>query len=187
MGEISWTFGEIFPDYDSWQDFITKNTTIIDYQDAEIAAFDKYCYDALSRRFAGAEIRYSVKSPFYGQMLNIYLTSFFAFKREKELLDKIYNLTEEEILIASKIWSNIALEPNTLDTPADKILNYIGQQTSSFDTRGKLDRYFQALKQIPTLDLARFFKNKYAGISFEDLFVQIYSPQYAVYYGGENE
>lgn len=180
----TWTFGELFPDYDTWQQFITNNTQAIDYSIEAVATFDKFCYDALSRRFAGSEIRYSIKAPFYGQLLNIYLTNFFAFKREKELIDKIYQLTEDEILIASKVWSNLALEPNTLNTPADEILNYIGQQTSSFDTRGKLDRYFQALKQVPTLDLARFFKNKYAGISFEDLFIQMYAPDYAVYYKG---
>ena len=174
-------FEDIIPDYDTWQS-IMEQESFINYEDATQSAFDQFVYKLVSRHYTHCNIRYSTPEPFVLELVNVYQNKFAQFLKEKNIIDEMYNLTNEELVLVNNALTNIANNPN--DAPADPLqpLQYISAQTYTQSNDNKLRAYFNALNSIPNLNTYKFLRSSddYE-LSFDDLFMQVQANLKAVY------
>lgn len=188
MEKTSFTyyFEEIFPDYETWKDFIDASS-YIDLTDATNLAFDEYCFNLLYRHFNHQNIRYSTIDAFLGELLNVYENKFEQFKKEKSLIDTIYSLTNDDLQLISTALTNMANNPN--DDVADPLspLSFISAQTFQQTQSNKLKAYLDALNNMPSLNIYKFFRpnNEYE-MGFNDLFMNV-QPNIKYLYKKEGE
>lgn len=187
MEETAFTyyFEEIFPDYESWKYFI-ENSSKIDLTIPENLAFDEYCFTMLFRHFNHQNIRYSSIDAFLGELLIVYENKFKQFKRQKEIIDTIYSLSNDDFQLVSTALTNMANNPNTeIDDPL-KPLSYISAQTYENMSSNKLKAYLDAINNMPSLNIYKFFKaNNKDEMGFEDLFMNIQPNIKYLYERGE--
>lgn len=175
MEETSFTyyFEEIFPDYESWEYFIEQSSNI-DLTISENALFDQYCYNLLFRHFNHQNIRYTSIDAFLGELLNVYENKFAQFKRQKKLVDKIHNLTDDDLQLVTTALTNMANNPNDEVSDPLQPLSYISAQTFEQMQSNKLKAYLDALNNMPSLNIYQFFKaNNKDEMGFEDLFMNV--------------
>ena len=74
---------------------------------------------------------------------------------------------------------------NPNDEPNDptKPLNFISAQTYQQLTDNRFKAYFNALNNMPTLNVFKFLKGTPEELGFEDLFMNV-QPNIKYYYGG---
>ena len=166
-------FDDIIPDYDTWRG-IMEQESFINYEDATQSAFDLFVYRLLSRHYAHCNIRYSTPEPFVLELVGVYQNKFGQFLKQKNIIDEMYQLTNEELVLVNNALTNIANNPN--DAPADPLqpLQYISAQTYTQSNDNKLRAYYNALNSIPNLNTFRFLRSSddYE-LSFDDLFMQV--------------
>ena len=188
MEETSFTyyFEEIFPDYESWQYFIEQSSNI-DMTNADNVVFDEYCFGLLFRHFNHQNIRYSSIDAFLGELLNVYENKFEQFKKEKALIDTIYQLSNEDLQLVSTALTNMANNPNDdVENPLAP-LSFISAQTYQQMQSNKLKAYLDALNNMPSLNIYKFFKaNNKDEMGFEDLFMNV-QPKIVYLYEREGE
>lgn len=183
MEETSFTyyFEEIFPSYNDWYEFI-NSSSYIDLDDSSNARFDEYCFNLLFRHYNHQNIRYSSIEGFLGELLNVYENKFEQFKKEKNLIDTIYQLTNDDLKLVSTTLSNFANSPNFDIVNPLQPLQYISSQTFSNVESNKLRAYLDALNNMPSLNIYKFFKaNNKDEMGFDDLFMNI-QPNLKYYY-----
>lgn len=189
---ITFLFDDIFPTYTEWRQFSEQLTVTPPEASADVLAFDKYCYNVLFRNFAKQNIRYETVEQFINALANVYESKFQQFMREKQLVDSIYQLTNEELATVSRALTNMANNPN--DAPADPLqpLSYISAQTVSQLTNNKLQAYAEALRRLPMLNIEKFIYGDRGApaniryLNFGDLFMNVL-PQFEYYFEkGEN-
>lgn len=178
-------FEDIFHDYDTWKSVMEEYSTI-DYTKTEEAAFDQFCFKLLFRHYNHANIRYDTPDAFVSELLNVYENKFKQFMTEKRIIDKMSDLTLDELQIVSTTLTNMANNPN--DDVSDPLqpLNYISAQTFNQVQSNKLRAYLEALNNIPTLEIYKFFKaNTPQEMGFDDLFMSVQPNSKYVYSKGE--
>lgn len=182
---LTFFFEDIFQNYEEWKDYF-KDLNIVNYDKAEEALFDQYCFNILARHFSHQNIRYEEPESFLLEIVNVYQNKFLQFKRQKETIDKIYNLTDSDLTELEAYLTNLANNPNDNVSDPKQVLNYIQTQTYQTRSGNKLDKYLQALNNIPTLNTYNFLKadNK-EEMGFKDLFMQVQPNQYYIYDKGE--
>ena len=183
---ITYYFEEIFPTYKDWKDFMDINK-VIDYTSAVDSAFDEWCYNILMRHFTHQNIRYSEIEAFKGELLNVYENKFKQFQREKMLIDAINTLSLQDIAELNEALTNMATAPNE-NNPlnSEGVLPFISEQTFNKITSNKLKAYLEALENVPTLNIYKFFKAQNKNeMGFEDLFMQVLIPQTYIYEKGD--
>lgn len=148
MATHTFTFLEIFPDYETFKKTI-EDQSIIAAADLDEATL-KYLWAVMYRSFGNIEVMYTVKQDFIDRFLNEFEDFFAKVKREREIIAKIHKLTDEELLIVSESLNNFANNPN--DSPEDptKPLAYISNQNWGKISNGKFTAYLQALNNIPS-------------------------------------
>lgn len=173
MSNYTFKFGKIFDTYEKWRTF-SEECGFINFEDTTESEFDKYCYKVLFRHYQQANIRYTNITDFCNELSLVYESKFKQFKKQKELIDKIYSLTENEILQVNQILANYAENPNNKPEDPTKPLNFISSQTYTNQTNGKLAGYLLALSGIPVLDIYSFLrKSENDGLSFNELFMVV--------------
>ena len=173
MSNYTFKFGEIFDTYEKWKTF-SEECGFINFTDETEAKFDEYCYKVLFRHYQRANIRYTSIADFCNELSIVYESKFKQFKKQQEVIDKIYNLTEDEILQVNQVLSNYAENPNNKPDDPTKPLNFITNQTYTNQQNGKLSGYLLALSSIPVLDIYSFLrKSENDGMSFNELFMVV--------------
>ena len=165
-------FSDIFPTYTSWQEF-SQQLLGDKYEDN--AEFDLFCYNNLARKYGGCNIRYLEPEAFICELSIVYYDKFEAYKKQKEIINNMYNLTADDLVMISEGISNIANNPNYTIPDPKKPVDYMSAQTYSLENNNKLKAYFESLEQIPTLRLIEFLD------SFSYLFMNI-QPNESYYY-----
>lgn len=185
---FTFLFKEIFPSYEEWQEFISSNSNIIDYEDEIQASFDEYCWNILSRHFSNVNIRYGTPELFKNALLNVYENKFQQFMKEKQLIDEIYKMTLDEIASLNDTLTNFARNPNEAnDIDSNGKFTFISEQTYSKVNSNRFESYLKALNNIPTLNYFKFIKGSDGEMGFIDLFMNL-NPNYRVLYEkGDNE
>ena len=151
----TFNFGELFKNYDEWKELFI-NTDIVNYEDEAQADFDKYFYNILFRHFCKSFIRYVEPEAFKNELINVYQNKFKQAMKEFEICNKIYNLTEEEIIAIGRAITNLANNPNEEIAQPTKQLEYISQQNASYSFNNKLDSYLKYLNSLPTFNVYKF-------------------------------
>ena len=178
-------FNNLIPDYTTWRDIISQGG-IVNYDDATESLFDEYCYKLLSRHYSNCNVRYLVPDAFYLELLNVYENKFKKFKRQKELIDTIQKLSDDEYRELNEMLTNMANNPNTEPVDPLKPLQYISAQSFSKQTSSKIQSYIYALNNIPTLKVYKFFKAEDDEMGFDDLFMNIQPNEDPIYYKGDD-
>ena len=180
-------FEDIFSSYDEWKDYFSS-LNIINYDNAEEASFDEYCYNILSREFSGQNIRYSVPQAFLNKLANIYLDRFNRFKKEKEIIDSTYSLTPDELALFNEALVNQADNPDNMPNDPYAPLNYISTQSYTKINSNRLTAYIDALNKIPSLNIYNFINAKdNFEMSFKDLFMNVQVNRIPIYKIKEGE
>lgn len=190
MEESAYTFyfEEIFPNYEEWKDFIETYSDAVDYNDPSQALFDKWCYSLLARHYNHCNIRYTVPGAFKGELLNVYENKFKQFMQEKMIVDKIHSLKAEDYELMQTNLTNMANNPNYDIEDPIKPLKFISAQTYQVVNSNKLRAYLDALNNMPSLKIFKFFKAPSSEeMGFDDLFMNIQPNQKYVYERGQNE
>ena len=196
-------FNDIFTKYKDWKDFITT-TGIVDYNDTIQSNYDFYFYKLLSYHFSHQNIRYFEINSFLLELTNVYSNRFKQYMRKIQFAEKLYNLTEDEILYLEKSIidnantgiTNLANNPNNDVAEPTQPLSYISNQTysngtgQSVDTKlkNKLDMFLKYIQNLPGLSAYEFIskrENEF-DMSFKDLFMQVLPNQKYVYHKGGN-
>lgn len=184
MNKISWTFffNEVFESYDDFKNFIEEqsNTYSADVDEN----FLRFTWNILAREFSYRDIAYSDKETFKDSFLNVFDDKFLQFKNQKSKVDKIYNLTDAEVLEIQNALTSSANAPESYVEDMGTQLGYISNQAYNTVSGGRLQGYLNALNNLPTFKIRDFL---YKGdISFNDLFVKA-SPNIQYLYREENE
>lgn len=178
-------FEDIFPTYEKWKNFISINSNIIDYTDVTQANFDKWCYNLLARHYNHTNIRYTCVDAFLGEILNVYENKFKQFMQEKMVIDKIHSLTPQDLELIQTNLTNMANNPNDDTAEPTKPLNFISAQTYQLVTSNKLRAYLDALNNMPSLNIYKFFKSQNKDeMGFDDLFMNVQPNQKFMYKRG---
>lgn len=177
-------FNEIFPTYDDWVNTM-KDFNIVNYEEVMQANFDNYVYKILFNQYYNVNVRYSTIGDFVTSLSNVYLNKFNKFLKQKELLDKIYNLTDNDILTLTQTLSNMANNPNTEPVDPTTPINYISAQTYQMLTDNKLKGYLNALESIPNMKVYNLLKPETEQeMGFSDLFMNV-QPNLKYFYEKE--
>lgn len=147
MATHTFTFLEIFPNYDAFKSTIT-NESILPEEDLDEATL-KYLWAVMYRSYGNIEVMYTVKQDFIDRFLNELEDYFTKIKRERELIAKIHKLTDEELATITESVNNFANNPNDLPSDPTAPLSYISNQNWARIKNGKLVAYLQALNEIP--------------------------------------
>ena len=170
-------FNDIFEKYDDWKSVMSDNG-IVDYNDSASALFDERCYNLLTWQFGKQNIRYSEPDAFISQLLLIYSEKFNKFKKEKEIIDKIYKLNDDELILVQELLTNMANNPNTEVSDPKKPMQYISAQTYQSTNNSKLKSFLTALNNMPSNNIFKFLNGKESDydMSFRDLFMVVIPP-----------
>lgn len=183
---LTFYFEDIFTDYQTWRQII-ETTEIVDYTKPEEEFFDKYCFDLLSRHYSHCNIRYDEPESFILEIVDVYQNKFKQFLKEKEMIDTIYKMSLNDILRVRESLTNMANNPNNEPNDPNEPLNFISAQSYMYENEGKLKGYLQALNNIPTMNIYKFFKAENKDeIGFDDLFM-IVQPNFKFMYKQDKE
>lgn len=172
-------FNEIIANYDDWKEVMSD---IVNYDDEIESAFDLYCHKLISRHYHNVNVRYSEPDAFIFELQNVYENKFKQFLKQKQIIDEVYKLTNDDIVTQTTGLNNLANNPNEEPSDPTKPLNFISAQSLNIVKDSKVRAYLTALNSIPTLNIYNFFKaqNEYE-MSFDDLFMQVIPNNYGVY------
>lgn len=178
---VTFYFEELIPDYDTFNSLCNElgipNT-------AEDTTFKTYLYNVLNRYFYHQNVRYEEPGAFITQFGNVLLNKYYKYKKYKEVIDAMYNLTLDEMRIVTDGLTNVANNPN--DAPEDplKPLEYISMQTYSYTKENKLQAYLRALDAIPTLNIDELIRGNERDkneIQFIELFMNVQPNQFHIF------
>lgn len=164
---LTYYFQEIFPDYETFKKF-TDSLEIYSTDDTISEEFNKYLFEILFAHFYNNNVRYDSIDCFELEFGNVYKNNFKMLQMRKATIDKIYQLTDDDLKELSTSLTNLAYNPNTEPDNPLKPLNYVSNQSYSVANMGKLNAYITAINSIPDLDAGNIISK------FEWLFIQIY-------------
>lgn len=200
---FTYYFNEVFKDYSEWKAFI-ETTGIVNYDSELESAYDLYFYNLLARHFSHVNIRYYETQAFALELSIIYSNKFKQYIHKIETAEKLYNLTEDEIMLIDKMLidqqatgiNNQANNPNDEVTQPLQPLNYISQQNylknenNSIQQRlrNKLDGMLDYIERVQGLNAYDFIfkRDNEHDLCFNDLFMQVIPHQEYLYKKGAN-
>lgn len=149
---ITFYFKEIFPD------FVTFNSYLNDYQivnttgteNATNYTFAQYVYKILFRRYHNSNVQFDTIEDFKCELANVLEDNFSKYQKQLELLQKLHNMTEKDLITVNTALANNSLNPNTQITDPTQPLDYISAQAYSYTTDNKLLAFMRALENMPT-------------------------------------
>ena len=165
-------FKEIFPDLDTFQTAMENQNLSVDLTVPENENFLAYLYNLLYRKYANSSIAFDTPDEFTRQLAGRLDDYFQKFLRDTQLAQKVYKLTDDEIIQASEAISNMANNPDTAPTDPRQPLEFVSGQTFSLVKSNKLIAYMTALNSMPTLRQGEILKH------FAPLFRALFTSEY---------
>lgn len=168
------TFGEIFPTYDvfktGFRSTALGNGIISD-------TFLPVIYTLLAARYTNSHSSYSDENQFKLMVYELLYSFGPTFEKRTEIQKKLRELTEDEILIGTKVIYNHSLNPNTEPSTATlEELTTINDQNTSNTKRGRIQAYTE-LYSVLNANITTEFVGK-----FKKLFLAIVEPQLPLWY-----
>lgn len=163
-------FEDVFKDDTEFNQYLTDfNITLptgITYSDL---------YDLFLNKFVNCSIAYDTKEIFKHRFKMILVDNIKEYVRRKQIIDGLYNLTDDEIVIINKYIHNYANNPNITVSDVFEELPYITQQDNSKQIMSKLDAYANYLNYILPYGNMEFLRK------FEKLFKTIFIREVEIY------
>lgn len=146
---LTFYFKNIYPTFEEFKAFIIKQE-ISDLTNEENLTFAKYIYKMLFRRFHNSNIQYDTIEDFECDFANILEDNFERYKTQVDLIKKMQQLTDSELLTVSSALANQSNNPNTKLSDPTQPLEFISAQAFTIAKDNKLQAYLRALSSIPT-------------------------------------
>lgn len=172
-------FEEVFDNYEDFKTF-TDSLNLYESTDAISEEFNQYLYSILSRHYAHNDIRYSDIDSFKLEFANVYTNNFKLLQRRNYLIQKQYEINEQDLEIIGLNLTNSAFNPNNAVTEPLKPLNYISTQNYTVTQLNKLNAYINAINQMKDLDIGVIIDK------FDFLFIQFYQDNYNINFYQQN-
>lgn len=134
-----------------------------------------YIYRVCYSTFLGYEIAYLDTQTFKEMFSLILAENYQKWEKELELIKKIRDLKDGEILTLNRTINNIALNPNTEILSDSEIIKYISSQATSNAQTSKLNAYLSFLSTLPIFERKKIIE------TFKDLFINIYVESMHLY------
>lgn len=154
---LTFLFKNIFPSFEEFKEFLT-NEKIVDLTNVENLTFAEFMFKILFRRFHNSNIQYDTIDDFKCDFANILEDYFARYKKQVDLIKKIEQLTEEDILRISTALANQSNNPNSKPTDPTQPLEFVSAQAFTIARDNKLQAYLRALQNIPTLFIEEMLK-----------------------------
>lgn len=163
-------FKDIFEDTDSFLTYINEYTHLDNTDELHIKV-----YNYLMMRYANSNVNYNTISSFKRLFAIDYEENFKQYKFRKNIIDKMYDLSDNDILLINKAITNVALNNNEITSdPLEKVIDYVSNQQSTAGYSNKLSSYLNALQDIQDEwinDLLDRFKKHFMQIFSEKVYV----------------
>lgn len=150
-------FNEIFKNYDEFKEY-TDELALYDDSDTFAESLNQMIYYLLYNHYLGCSIAYNTEDEFCAEFGIAYQQYFKQFKMKQENLQRVYNLTAEDLEIVSEALSNFTSNPNDITNAPFELLNYTTNQTRGRTRAGKLQAYLNALQIAPDAQLNDLIK-----------------------------
>lgn len=159
-------FEQCFKNYSEFK-ALTDDLELYAADDVVSESFNKYFFSILYLRWKGNSISYQTIDEFKMAFAFVYTDIFKKYRMQKALIDKVYELSNEDIEILTESISNGAYNPNTAPKKPFELINFVSAQNATRLKNSKLAAYLGAIKNAPTLN-AREMTD-----AFEELFMLI--------------
>lgn len=137
-------FKDIIPDEAAFREFVELYTSA-NAQDTLHA----YLYKYIKARYCNSNIAYNNEIDFLFEFGIDYEDYYSQFKKRKDLIDKIYDLTEVELQEVERRLLTFADTPNNAFPEAlDNLSEYVTNQRGDKLTSGKLKSYIEAVTRM---------------------------------------
>lgn len=146
---LTFYFKEIFQKAKDFTDYITEYE-IADLTEEKNLTFATYLYKILFRRFHNSNVQYDTPEDFKCDLANILEDSFNKYQKQLEQIDKVYQLTADELQTINTAIANQSLNPNTKVEDPTQPIDYISAQAFTIARDNKLQAYLRAIANIPT-------------------------------------
>ena len=170
MSSLTFYFETIFKDENDFNQYLTDyNITLptgITYQDLYKLFIDKYM---------NCSIAYDTTEVFKHRFRMVLNDNLNEYARRKAIIDKLYALTDDELIVMNEYIHNYANNPNVSVTDVFATLPYITQQENSKNKLSKLDAYANYLNYILPYGNKEFLQK------FDKLFKQIFIREVNIY------
>lgn len=150
---------------------------IVNMGDPTNQTFARYIYKLLFRQYHNSNVQYDTPEDFKCDLANILEDEFSKYQKQVALAESIYNLSQDELTIASTALASSANNPNTQQDDPTTWLSYVGAQAYTSTKNGKLQAYLLAIKNIPTKNVGELLTR------CSGLFKRIISDQIFIYKG----
>ena len=170
MSSLTFYFEAIFKDENEFNQYLTDyNITLptgITYTDLYKLFIDKYM---------NCSIAYDTTEVFKHRFRMVLNDNLNEYARRKAIIDKLYALTDDELIVMNEYIHNYANNPNVSVTDVFATLPYITQQENSKNKLSKLDAYANYLNYILPYGNKEFLQK------FDKLFKQIFIREVNIY------
>lgn len=151
--------------------------TFLQYQDIYIPSFtlkngesiQDFLNKILYREFKNSSICYSTVDDFLMDFANTYEDGIWYLARRIQLVEEMYQLSNDDIQQLSEHGINTALNNNS-EMDANEFANYVSNQVHEFGLNNKLEAFLKAYHNTMQLGIKEFLKG------FKELFIPIFSP-----------
>ena len=146
---LTFLFKDIFPTKTEFKTFITD----YDISNLSITAnlnFAEYLYKILFRRYHNSNIQYDTIEDFKCDFANILEDSFKQYQMQLLSINKVYALTDAELVTINTALANQSNNPNSVPDDPTEPLEYISAQAFTIAKDNKLQAYMRAINNIPT-------------------------------------
>lgn len=171
---ITFYFKEIFPNFASFNQYL-KDFEVVDTTAADNETLAKQIYKYLFRQFCNSNVQYDTPEDFKLSLANVIEDMFEKYKQQLALIQKVHNMTAEDLEIISRALANTSQNPNSAPQDIEKPLEYITAQAYTVARTGRLQAYLQAINAMPTKLIGELI------LSCKKLFKQILPTQVFYY------
>ncbi len=172
------TFSDIFPTSEAFVEGFVASPVGDSITNANLAKI----WFLLASRYMNSHISYSDENQFKFMVYQKVYGYGPTYIKKMEIQDTLRELTEEEIILGTKMIYNHAFNPNSEpSTSTLEEIETINDQNTSNVKRSKLQAYAE-LHSLLHSDLTTSFINK-----FKDLFLKIVEPELPLWYITEEE
>lgn len=134
--------------YENFIEF-TKGIFSTNLLKGDLTDFDEYVYNILYNKYCNNVINYDTIDAFNRHFVLEYINNRKKYLKIFEILDKVYNLHEEDFIDLVKNISNFAAVPNIeLSNPLNEIVNYLTTQNSGVTKGNKFEQFTDSVKKM---------------------------------------
>ena len=167
-------FKEIFPNFQKFGEYLLEYE-INKQNTAEDILFAKYLYKIIYRKYGNSTVQFTTPDDFKFEFANRIEDNFYKYKKQIEIIQKLHNISDQDMLQVTQTLTNNANNPNSTVEDPRQPLEFISAQAYSFVNNNKVQAYIQALSLMPTQLIDEIL------IQCRDLFKKIITEKLYIY------